>query len=257
MESRVCSNCGMLVLPGDKFCLRCGKPVKMTAPSEAVSYPENNQPVSPDYNADEQSLTAPSGRQTGSWDTGINFDNFYNEQPGQEHPADSGQTFVQPSAEQQNTGYPEQPLINKEYPSGYMQQPAYPGLQPNDQQPVYPDQQLYNQQPVYPDQQLYNQQTYPNQQGYDQQLYGQQPVNLNQQPVQPDISSVQPEIFNPEPQQAFGSSGEEVMQDGFRRFLTSDQESWNRWVQSNMASTENLEGGGRKEKRTKIWPFGR
>ena len=249
MESRVCSNCGTLVLPGDKFCLRCGKPVKMTAPSEAVSYPANNQSVSPDYNADEQSLTAPSGGQTDSWDTGINFGNFHYEQPEQEHLAGSGQIFVQPSAEQQNTVYPEQQL--------YDQQSVYPNQQPYDQQPVNLNQQLYDQQPVYPDQQLYNQQPYPNQQGYDQQLYGQQPVNLNQQPVQPDISSVQPEIFNPEPQQAFGSSGEEVMQDGFRRFLTSDQESWNRWVQSNMASTENLEGGGRKEKRSKIWPFGR
>lgn len=218
MESRVCSNCGTLVLPGDKFCLRCGKPVKMTAPSEAVSYPANNQSVSPDYNADEQPVTAPSGGQTDSWDTGINFGNFYYEQPDQEHLAGSGQTFVQPSAEQQNSGYPEQ--------------------QPYDQQVVY-----QNQQP-------YDQQAYPNQQVYDQELY-------SRQPVQPDVSSMQSEISNPEPQEGFVSSGEEVMQDGFRRFLTSDQESWNRWVQSNMASTENIESGGRKAKRSKRWPFGR
>jgi hypothetical protein len=226
----------------------------MTAPSEAVSYPANNQSVSPDYNADEQSLTAPSGGQTDSWDTGINFGIFHYEQPEQEHLAGSGQIFVQPSAEQQNTVYPEQQPYDQQpvYPNqqSYDQQPVYPNQQSYDQQPVYPNQQPYDQQPVYPNQQLYSQQAYPDQQGYDHELY-------SRQPVQPDVSSMQSEISSPEPQVGFVSSGEEVMQDGFRRFLSSDQESWNRWVQSNMASSENLEGGGRKAKRSKIWPFGR
>ena len=37
MDSRLCENCGAMIEPEDRFCLRCGKPIKKRKPPEAGS----------------------------------------------------------------------------------------------------------------------------------------------------------------------------------------------------------------------------
>ena len=225
MESRVCSNCGTLVLPGDKVCLRCGKPVKMEASPGAVSYPANNQSGFPEYNAGKQSTADSFGGQSDLWDNGISNVDHYKERLEQALDDGTGQTFVQPSLEQQDPGSPEQPfLYSEEDSSGYSVQ----------QQVTDPHQEAPYQQQV----------TAPHQE-------------VPYQQVPPDVPSMQNGFFNPEPGVESASSEEVVIQDGMRRFLSTDQESWNRWMQGNIAWLEAHRGGGRKAKSSKGWPFHR
>ena len=239
MESRVCSNCGTLILPGDKVCLRCGKPVKMEASPGAVSYPANNQSVFPENITGKQSSADSYGGQPDLGDNGVRDVDRYKERLGQALDDGTGQTFVQPSSAQQDPGSPEQPFLYSEKgPSVYSDQ----------QQETDPHQKASYQQQL----------TDPHQEApYQQQVTDSYQETGYRQQVPPDVPSMQNGFSDPESGEGSTSSADVVIQDGMRRFLSTDQESWNRWMQGNIAWLEAHESGGRKEKSSKRWPFRR
>ena len=223
MESRVCSNCGTVVLPGDKFCLRCGKPVKMTASGDPVSQPAKNQLFSQEYIAND----APFSTQAGSWDTGVKVNHDTKDSTGQAYISNTAQSFVQPPQAQQTSAYPEQL-------SAYPQQPVYP--QPSvftEQPPAYTDQP-----PAYPQQPS----AYPEQT---------QPAYQNQPPFRSENPAVSSALSDPEPAGRFVSFEELETPGGIRAYLTKDQDLWNRWMQSNIEWLSNHSNAGADAKPAK------